>query len=136
MTLEEKFEHWIDIAQYDLGVAEAMFQSGKWLYVAVMCQQAIEKLCKGLYTLYIDDNVPYTHDILLLFNRFAEKAGVTASDEIRLFFAKLKAYYINNRYPEFKAALSAAEDETSAGAVLAKAKEAFAWLLTLKPSQK
>ncbi|GAB6391374.1 MAG: HEPN domain-containing protein [Treponematales bacterium] len=136
MTLEEKFEHWLDIAQYDLGVAEAMFQSGKWLYVAVMCQQAIEKLCKGLYTLFIDDNVPYTHNITMVFDCFAEKQGFTLDEEMRDFFGRLRLYYVNNRYPEFKAKLNAATDKPGAGAVLAKTKEAFTWLLTLKPSQK
>jgi HEPN domain-containing protein len=31
----------------------ALGTGGRWLYVVFMCQQAIEKLCKGLYLLYI-----------------------------------------------------------------------------------
>ncbi|MFA1819582.1 HEPN domain-containing protein [Virgibacillus oceani] len=38
----EKFEHWKDIAKYDLDTAEAMYQTGRYLYVVFMCQQAIE----------------------------------------------------------------------------------------------
>jgi HEPN domain-containing protein len=40
-----------------------MLQSGRWFYTVFMCQQAIEKLIKGLYVLYVDDNVPRLHDI-------------------------------------------------------------------------
>jgi hypothetical protein len=31
MTEEEKFDYWLDITQYDLGSAEAMFTIGRWL---------------------------------------------------------------------------------------------------------
>ena len=46
MDAQEKFEFWLDIAQYDLGVAESMLKSGRWLYTVFCCQQAIEKLVK------------------------------------------------------------------------------------------
>jgi HEPN domain-containing protein len=58
MTNEEKYNYWLDIAKYDLDTADAMYKSRRWLYVVFMCQQAIEKLVKGLYLLYIDDNTP------------------------------------------------------------------------------
>lgn len=43
MNSEEKYEYWLDIAKYDLETAEAMFDSGRYLYVVFMCQQSIEK---------------------------------------------------------------------------------------------
>jgi HEPN domain-containing protein len=49
MDAQEKYDYWLDIAQYDLETASAMFDSGRWLYVVFMCQQAVEKLVKGLY---------------------------------------------------------------------------------------
>ena len=52
MDSAEKYEHWEDIAVYDLGTAEAMFQSSRYLYVVFMCQQSIEKLSKGLFVFY------------------------------------------------------------------------------------
>ncbi|MCL2035461.1 MAG: HEPN domain-containing protein [Oscillospiraceae bacterium] len=48
MDTQEKYEHWLEYAKYDLDTADAMFNAGKWLYVAFMCQQAVEKLVKGL----------------------------------------------------------------------------------------
>jgi len=62
MEALEKFEYWLDIAQYDLVTADAMLSGGRWLYVVFMCQQAVEKLVKGLYTLYTDDSVPRIHN--------------------------------------------------------------------------
>ena len=38
-----KVAYWLDIADYDLDTAEAMYQTGRRLYVAFMCHQTIEK---------------------------------------------------------------------------------------------
>jgi len=39
MTDEQKYEYWLDIAEYDLATASSLHESGRWLYVLVMCQQ-------------------------------------------------------------------------------------------------
>lgn len=39
----DKTAYWLDIADYDLDTAEALHNSGRWLYVAFMCHQVIEK---------------------------------------------------------------------------------------------
>jgi HEPN domain-containing protein len=133
MDLQEKFKYWQDIAQYDLKTAEAMFTTGRWLYVVFMCQQAIEKICKGLYLFYIDDNIPRIHDINSLITKFADKLPVAIDDDKRLLFAKLSAFYLNNRYPEYKQRLSLSVNKEEAKNILDRSKEAFTWLLKLKP---
>ena len=50
MDSEKKFNYWLDTAQYDLKTAESMLDAGRWFYVVFMCQQALEKLVKGLYS--------------------------------------------------------------------------------------
>ncbi|MDR3247190.1 MAG: HEPN domain-containing protein [Treponema sp.] len=134
MDAQEKFEYWLDIAQYDLDTAEAMFASGRWLYVVFMCQQAIEKLCKGLYLLYIDDNTPHIHDINDVLDGFADKLPVPVSEAYTVLFDRLSFHYIKNRYPEFQAKLSSRLNEQIAKDILSQSKEAFLWLLTMKPS--
>ncbi|MFP3043094.1 HEPN domain-containing protein [Treponema primitia] len=47
MTEQEKFNYWLEYAEYDLQSAEAMFAGRRWMYVIFMCQQAFEKLVKG-----------------------------------------------------------------------------------------
>jgi len=133
MDSSEKFEYWRDIAQYDLKTAQAMYKTGRWLYVVFMCQQAIEKLCKGLYLLFIDDNIPQIHDINSLVTKFADKLQEPIDDEKRLLFARLSAFYLKNRYPEYKERLSMSLDKKEAGNILKKSREVFKWLLTLKP---
>jgi HEPN domain-containing protein len=133
MDIHDKFRYWLDHAQYDLDTAEVMYQGGRWLYVVFMCQQAVEKLCKGLYLLYIDDNVPRIHDISNLIRRFEDKLPETITEDNYRFFDQLTHFYLNDRYPEYQQDISALVNEPSAKAVLDKTKESFQWLLTLKP---
>jgi HEPN domain-containing protein len=133
MTDEQKYEYWLDIAEYDLATANALHGSGRWLYVLVMCQQAVEKLAKGLYTLYVDDNVPRIHDITKRLKCFEDKLSTSVPTERFTFFNDLSQYYLNNRYPEFISKLSSQISEAEAHSILTKTEEAFSWLLTLKP---
>lgn len=45
----DKVTYWIDIADEDLGVAEDLYKAKRWLYVAFMCHQAIEKTLKAYW---------------------------------------------------------------------------------------
>ena len=133
MTSHEKFEYWLDIAEYDLATAQAMFDSGRWLYVTFMCQQAVEKLCKGLYNLYIDDNLPRIHNIRSIIRKYADLLPMQVTEDQCLFFDKLTAFYLEGRYPEHTQKLSELVHESEAGDILSRAKEEFAWLLAQKP---
>ena len=136
MDAQEKFEYWLDIAQYDLDTAEAMLISGRWLYVVFMCQQAVEKLVKGLYVLYIDDNVPKTHNIRILIEKFESLLPETVTDEHYDLFEDLTIHYLNGRYADYKQKLSELLDEQVATDFYDKTKDVFAWLLTLQPPMK
>jgi len=133
MSSQDKFEYWLDVAQYDLQTAEGMLTVGRWMYVAFMCQQAVEKLVKGLYLLYLDDNIPRIHNIETLIEYFKNKLPVEMPQEILDFFATLSSCYLNNRYPDYKNKLISQIKEPEAKAIYSKTQEVFAWLLTLKP---
>jgi len=45
----DKVKYWLDIADYDMGTAEAMYAAGRWLYVGFMCHQVIEKTLKAYW---------------------------------------------------------------------------------------
>ena len=134
MTKEEKFSYWIDLAQYDLDTAAAMFDTGRWFYVVFMCQQAIEKCCKGLYTLYLDDNVPKIHNIKTIVSRFKNKLPDIINEDILRFFDLLSAQYITYRYPDFENIPVNQTGKDEAEQILKETREVFSWLLTLKPS--
>jgi HEPN domain-containing protein len=133
MDAQEKYDYWLDTAEYDLASAEAMLNGGRWIYVVFMCQQAIEKLVKGLYILYADDNVPRTHNISALIEKIESKFPEPPKEEYRELFGELTLYYLNGRYTDYKQKLDERLGEREVKNVLNLTKEAFAWLLTLKP---
>jgi HEPN domain-containing protein len=120
MTNEDKFEYWLDIAQYDLESADAMFSTGRWLYVIFMCEQSIEKLVKGLFTLYLPDEIPKIHDISSLFLRFSDKLAVPVEESTLRLFSHLSSFYLNSRYTEYTEKLSTTVDRQRAGTTLKK----------------
>ena len=91
-----------------------------------------KKLIKGLYIIFIDDEVPRIHNINTIIDKFEEKLSNPVSEELKELFRKLSMYYINNRYPDYLAKLSEQIKEAEAVETLEKTKEAFTWLLTLK----
>ena len=134
MDDREKYQYWLKHAQYDLDSADAIKQTCRWLYVVFMCQQAIEKLVKGLYGLYIDfDRIPRTHNIRRLVNDFADKLPQTVPKETYALFDLLSRYYLNNRYPDYIDDISQQINESTAKIILEQTKEVFAWLLSMIP---
>ena len=104
MTKEEKVQYWLDIADYDLDTAEAMYQTGRWLYVAFMCHQVIEKTLKAYWCGTQPDDPPYTHN----HKRLADGCGLyeKMSDSHHRLLNRITNYNIEARYPEDKEGLS------------------------------
>jgi HEPN domain-containing protein len=134
MDIQEKYNYWKDYAQEDLKTAGAMIQTQRWTYVVFMCQQAIEKLVKGLYGMYLDfDKIPHTHNISKLVKDFVGKLPERVDADMFDFFDLLTRYYLNNRYPDYVNELHQQTKEANSKEIYNKTKEVFAWLLTLKP---
>lgn len=141
MNSREKYEYWLDIAEYDLETAKANYKSGRYLYVVFMCQQSIEKIVKGLHVLYNDEEAPRTHNIVRIFNKIFDLVDNRkmiedpefdkTKEEYMEFFAELLYYYISERYPTYKQKLSSSISKKKAKDVLDKSKEVFVWLQSL-----
>jgi HEPN domain-containing protein len=131
--MEEKYQYWLSYAQNDLDTAEVMLGSGRWFYTIFMCQQAIEKLVKGLYLLYIDDNTPRLHDINNILERFRDKLPVQPTDDMIELFDTLSRFYLRSRYPDYSRETLLSMSGEQAEPVYQKSREAYQWLLTMKP---
>ena len=126
MTREEKVQYWIDIADYDLETAEAMYNTGRWLYVAFMCHQVIEKTLKAYWTAKRDDDPPYIHN----HKRLAEGCGLyeLMTDEQKDFIATISTFNIQARYPEYKDLLARALTKPVCRHVIDTTKELKQWI--------
>ena len=141
MNNKEKYEYWLDIAEYDLKTARSNYESRRYLYVVFMCQQSIEKLVKGLYVLYTNNEADRTHNIARLINKLFEDNDFrliieydilsNEKDKYIDLFAELLYYYISERYPNYKEKLSSIISKYKAKEVLSKTEEVYAWLKSL-----
>ena len=126
MTSEEKTSYWIGIADYDLETAEAMYQTGRWLYVAFMCHQVIEKTMKAYWCKTQPEDPPYTHNLILL----ASQSGLAdaMSDEQNLFIARIMPMNIAARYPSYKDQLSKSLNKESCRIIIDTTKQLQQWI--------
>lgn len=123
---EKIIKNWISLAKYDLETAEAMLNADRYLYVAFMCQQAIEKILKACYVKEFNDTPPYTHNLLRLAKElsFFSKIGSDKLEHVEV----LNAYYIESRYTEELGELVAVLTEEKAREILDSTKGLFEWL--------
>jgi HEPN domain-containing protein len=141
MNSREKYEYWLEAAQYDLDSARVMMDGGRYMYVAFMSQQAVEKITKGLYTLYTENEPPMIHNIWNIFRQLKKEANLSdylPIDEFeenlqkhKKFLAELLSYYISGRYPSFKEKISSTIDSNRAKRVLNNTEEVFSWIKSL-----
>jgi HEPN domain-containing protein len=122
----DKFvKHWIERSQYDLDTAKVMLDTGRYLYVAYMCQQTIEKILKAIIAQQGKENFPI-HNL----NRLAELASIKSelNPEQFNFLAELTPYHIEARYGDYKESLSEIIGKKKAQQVYKTTQEIHAWL--------
>ena len=123
--MDKIIEHWMERSQYDLDTAKVMLDTGRYLYVAYMCQQTIEKILKAIIAWQGKENFPI-HNL----NRLAEIASLKNelnSDQFN-FLADLTPYHIEARYGDYKESLSEIISEASAQQIYKKTQEIHEWL--------
>lgn len=126
MTKEEKIDYWLSVADYDLGTAEAMYSTGRWLYVAFMCHQVIEKTLKAYWCATQEDEPPYIHS----HKRLADGSGLYAvmSGDQKDFLNTVTTYNIEARYPETKEALAHRLDKDACRHIIDETKTLQTWI--------
>jgi HEPN domain-containing protein len=123
--MDKIVSHWVERAEYDLETAKSMLDTGRYLYVGYMCQQAVEKVLKGIIAQQNKENLPI-HNL----NRLAQVAGIenNLNAEQFNFLAELTPYCIEARYGDFRESLSEIINEQRAREVYAETQEIFQWL--------
>ncbi len=123
--MDKIVEHWAERSLYDLDTAKIMLDTGRYLYVAYMCQQTIEKILKALIAQLGKENFPI-HNL----NRLAEIADINneLTSEQFNFIAELTPYHIEARYGDYKDSLSEIINEKKAEQVYKKTREIYKWL--------
>lgn len=122
--IKKATREWLRHAMEDLATAKSLLRIRKYLYVGFMCQQAVEKLLKGVICQELDITPPRTHSLVSLVDLI--DARIDASQ--RQLLITLTEYYLNNRYPEVKAALSKKMTGAAAKHLCTATEEFIQWL--------
>ncbi len=132
MTNVEKYKKWLEMAEEDIDTAEIMLKSGKYMYVSFMCQQAIEKLCKGIYVYNFNKKAPFTHNINIILKDMDAIINSSEYKKYETLFATLTSFYIIGRYDVYKQKISKDLNSKVSKEILKNSKEAFKWLKSLQ----
>ena len=100
MTNAEKIQRWINISDYDMETAEAMWKTKRYLYVGFMCHQAVEKIFKACFAKLKEETPPFMHDLeyIAIKSGFYEQLSEKQQD----FISELNPLNIEARYSEYK----------------------------------
>ena len=122
----DKVTYWIGIADYDLETADAMFITKRWLYVAFMCHQAIEKTLKAYWCGTLPEDPPYTHS----HKRLADGCGLYSrmSKDQKDFINTVTNYNIEARYPEDKDELARTLTPQACRQMIDETKQLTQWI--------
>ena len=123
---KENIKYWTEISDYDLETAKAMLQTGRYLYVAFMCHQAIEKILKAYWCAQKEGTPPYIHNLY----RLAEGCGmIEQMNESQMDFIDLMIpMNIEARYPSYKENLSKLLSEEKCAEIIRKTEELLQWI--------
>ena len=126
MTNEEKVQHWVNMADYDMVTADAMMQSKRNLYVGFMCHLATEKLLKARFVKIKDETPPYIHNLF----RLAELTGLfdEMTEQQIDFLKELNPLHIEARYLDYKDTIEKKLTDAATQEILTKTKELVAWI--------
>ena len=98
--MKDKVAYWVDMSDYDFDTAEAMLATKRYLYVAFMCHQTIEKMLKAYWSRVLDEPPLKIHSL----SRLAERSGLDKemTEQQADFIDKLEPLNIEARYPSYK----------------------------------
>jgi len=122
----DKVKYWIDLADYDLDTARDMLRSRRWIYVAFMCHQTLEKTIKAYYTQMLPDDPPYIHNL----TRLAEKSGLSdlMTDEQKSFIDAVTPMNIAARYPDYKSMLATSLNQSVCEDLIQRTEQMQQWI--------
>lgn len=123
-NVQKTIQYWLNGAEYDIGVAKAMFEKRKYPYALFMGHLALEKLLKALVVKATGKHAPYTHSLPLL----AQKSRLDFPQKTVKKLAGFMEFQIEARYPDEQKKFYKKCTKKFADKKLAEIKEVYAWL--------
>ncbi len=143
MDNKSKYAYWIMLSDYDIETIDCLVAGERWVYVAFLCQQAVERQLKGMYVYYNNAEAPKTHNVNFLFSKIQNEAKFLSHPEIERFesgktecedFLIDVMFYYMSDYPfSYKNIMNRFVNKENALALFEKTKYMLAWLRSFQP---
>ena len=124
--MENKIRYWVEISDYDLETADAMYQSKRYLYVGFMCHQTIEKIFKAYFTKLKQETPPFSHSLSFL----AKKGDFyyEFSESQKEFIDQIEPLNIGARYPAHKDRLLKSLSDKKCSEIISETRDLQQWI--------
>ncbi len=124
--MDNKVKYWVEMSDYDFDTANAMFDTGRYLYVGFMCHQVIEKILKAYWSTVLDEPPLKIHHL----SRLAAKSGLMdmMSEEQADFIDLLEPLNIEARYPSYKERLMKTLNRTYSKELIGRTDSLRIWI--------
>lgn len=143
MNAAEKYKYWVMLSQYDLDTARVLIDGERWVYVAYMCQQALERQLKGMYVCHVGKEAPKGHNLGFLFEKICSapqfqdavsaevlEAGKDACED---FLTEVMFFYMSDYPFSYKKIASRFIDGAMGRDLFARTLAQIDWLRSLQP---
>jgi len=117
-------EEWFKQAEYDMGTAESMLHTGRYIYTVFMCHLSIEKALKGVYAYKLEKDPDKTHNL----NYICEMMNLEIPEEYQNFIDNLNNLSVPTRYPDELDKLLKDFKKDVTQEIFNQAKELLSWL--------
>jgi HEPN domain-containing protein len=132
------------LSNYDLDTVDCLINGERWVYVAYLCQQAVERQLKGMYVYYNDAEAPKTHNVNFLFTKmlnsekFHSHSDIERFNEGRVecedFLIDVMFYYMSDYPFSYKNIMNRFVNKENALKLYEKTKTMINWLRSFQPN--
>jgi HEPN domain-containing protein len=122
--VKKTVSYWVEGAEYDLGVANAMLKAKKYPYALFMGHLALEKLLKGLLVKRTKAHAPFSHSLPYLL----ERSGIRVPEPMKIRLSEFMEFHLQARYPDASRAFYEKCTKGYTEARLKEIKQAFKWI--------
>jgi HEPN domain-containing protein len=117
-------KEWFYQADYDIGVADDLFKTGRYVYSIFMCHLSIEKGMKAIYYLRHKTEAPKTHSLI----RLIDESQLTIPADLLSHVSMLSAVSVPTRYPRELRLLQKEYNKEKTAEIIAESKKVLQWL--------
>jgi HEPN domain-containing protein len=124
--VKKTVSYWVEGAEYDLGVANAMFKARKYPYALFMGHLALEKLLKALVVKKKRAHAPFSHSLPYLL----ERSGIKMPELMKVRLSEFMEFHLEARYPDASRAFYRKCTKGYTDARFKEIKEVYKWIKT------